>query len=72
MKYSLIIPVFNRPNEVDELLESLTVQTYRNFEVIIVEDGSSVTSLEVCNKYADKLNLKYFSKPNSGPGQRRN
>ena len=72
MKYSLIIPVFNRPNEVDELLESLTVQTYRNFEVIIVEDGSSVTSLEVCNKYADKLNLKYFSKPNSGPGQSRN
>ena len=43
MKYSLIIPVFNRPNEIDELLESLTKQTYRNFEVIIVEDGSSVT-----------------------------
>ena len=37
---SLIIPVYNRPNEVEELLESLTLQSETNFEVIIVEDGS--------------------------------
>ena len=41
MKYSLIIPVYNRPDEVDELLESLTGQTFTDFEVIVVEDGSS-------------------------------
>ena len=38
MKYSIIVPVFNRPNEVDELLTSLTIQTFTNFEVVIVED----------------------------------
>ena len=72
MKYSFIIPVYNRPDEVDELLESLTTQSLKSFEVIIVEDGSSVTCREVCNRYTDKLELKYFEKSNSGPGQSRN
>ena len=72
MKYSIIVPVFNRPNEVEELLESLTHQTIQNFEVIIVEDGSQKPCKEVCDKYTDKLNLKYFMKENSGPGQSRN
>nr|WP_315346158.1 glycosyltransferase [Hoylesella enoeca] len=72
MKYSFIIPVYNRPDEVDELLESLTTQSLKSFEVIIVEDGSSVTCREVCNRYTDKLDLKYFEKSNSGPGQSRN
>ena len=72
MKYSFIIPVFNRPDEVDELLESLTRQRVTDFEVLVVEDGSSVTCEEVCRKYADKLDLHYFMKPNSGPGQSRN
>ena len=72
MKYSVIVPVFNRPDEVDELLESLTRQSLRDFEVIIVEDGSSVGCRSVCDKYADRLDLKYFDKPNSGPGQSRN
>ena len=40
MKYSIIVPVFNRPEEVDELLQSLTQQSYANFDVVIVEDGS--------------------------------
>ena len=40
MKYSIIVPVFNRPDEVDELLESLCHQTFSDFEVVIVEDGS--------------------------------
>ena len=72
MKYSLIVPVFNRPDEVDELLESLKRQTYRNFEVIIVEDGSQVRCEEVVQKYAGLLDVRYFEKPNSGPGQSRN
>lgn len=72
MKYSLIIPVFNRPDEVSELLESLTFQTYNDFEVLIVEDGSTYTCKEVCDKYTDKLNLRYLIKENSGPGQSRN
>ena len=72
MKYSFIIPVYNRPDEVDELLESLTRQSCTGFEVIVVEDGSAVPCREVCEKYADKLSLQYFSKPNSGPGQSRN
>ena len=72
MFYSVIIPVFNRPDEVDELLDSLTRQNYKNFEVIIIEDGSSIPCQTVTEKYADKLNVHYFVKPNSGPGQTRN
>ena len=72
MKYSVIVPVYNRPNECEELLESLTHQTQRDFEVIIVEDGSSVPCREVVERYADKLAVHYYDKPNSGPGQTRN
>ncbi len=72
MKYSLIVPVFNRPDEVDELLESLTRQTLKDFEVVIVEDGSEVRCEEVVNRYAGQLDVHYFEKPNSGPGQSRN
>lgn len=72
MKYSLVIPVYNRPDEVDELLESLTHQSYKDFEVIVVEDGSSVLCVDVVAAYATHLNVKYYGKPNSGPGQTRN
>ncbi len=72
MKYSFVIPVYNRPDEVDELLQSLTAQQYTDFEVIVVEDGSAVPCSQVCLSYADKLNLHYYSKDNSGPGQSRN
>ena len=72
MRYSIIVPVYNRPDEVDELLESLTNQSVKDFEVIIVEDGSSIPCKEVCDKYNDKLDLNYYNKPNSGPGQSRN
>ena len=72
MKYSIIVPVFNRPEEVDELLLSLTQQSYTDFDVVIVEDGSQQPCKGVCNKYSDKLNLQYFMKENSGPGQSRN
>ena len=72
MKYSIIVPVFNRPDEVDELLESLTRQTCRDFEVVIVEDGSEVRCEDVVQRYANRLPVRYFEKPNSGPGQSRN
>ena len=72
MRYSVIIPVYNRPDEVDELLQSLTVQHFKGFEVVVVEDGSSIPCKGVVDRYADRLNIKYFSKPNSGPGQTRN
>ena len=72
MKYSFIIPVYNRPDEVDELLDSLTRQTIRDFEVVVVEDGSSVPCKEVVDKYADRLTIHYYNKANSGPGQTRN
>ena len=55
MKYSFIIPVYNRPDEVDELLDSLTRLKLRDFEVIVVEDGSSVSCKEVVDRYADRL-----------------
>lgn len=73
MFFSLIIPVFNRPEEVEELLESLSHQDYKeDFEVIIVEDGSSVSSNAVVEKYKEKLNISYHFKKNSGPGDSRN
>ena len=72
MKYSIIVPVFNRPDEVDELLESLCSQTLKDFEVVIVEDGSQIPCKDVCDKYANILDLHYYFKPNSGPGQSRN
>ena len=72
MKYSIIVPVFNRPDEVDELLESLCHQEEKDFEVIIVEDGSKKLCKDVCDKYAGILDLYYYYKENSGPGQSRN
>ena len=72
MKYSIIVPVFNRPDEVDELLQSLTEQTLTDFEVIIVEDGSKNPCKDVCDKYTGILDLHYYNKENSGPGQSRN
>lgn len=73
MLFSLIIPVYNRPDEIQELLESLVVQNFdRPFEVVIVEDGSTITCKHIVEVYENKLNLSYFFKPNSGPGDSRN
>ena len=71
-KYSFVIPVYNRPDEVDELLESLAGQTYTDFETVVVEDGSSLPCQDVVAKYTDRLSISYYNKPNSGPGQTRN
>jgi len=72
MKFSIIIPVFNRPNEVDELLESLLKQNYNEFEVIIVEDGSQIDCKSIINKFKEKLDIQYFQKENGGPAMARN
>ena len=72
MKYSIIVPVYNRPDEVDELLASLLHQEEKDFEVIVVEDGSQVPCGDVCQRYAGRMELRYYEKPNSGPGQSRN
>jgi glycosyltransferase involved in cell wall biosynthesis len=71
-KYSIIVPVYNRPDEIQELLESLTKQTYADFEVLIVEDGSSLRCEQVVMPFTARLNLRYFYKVNEGPGPSRN
>lgn len=72
MRYSVIIPVYNRPDEVDELLQSLACQPRNDVEVLIVEDGSSTPCQHIVAQYSDRLNIHYFEKPNSGPGESRN
>ncbi len=73
MYFSFIIPVYNRPEEIDELLQSLILLDFdTTFEVVIIEDGSSVKCEDVIKKYKEKLDISYFFKPNSGPGDSRN
>ena len=71
-RYSVIVPVYNRPEEIRELLESLTQQTVTDFEVIIVEDGSEKRCDAVVDEFRDRLHVQYIFKPNSGPGPSRN
>ncbi len=73
MQFSIIIPVYNRPDEITELLESLVLSDYdQPFEVVIVEDGSSITCKEVVDSFDSKLAISYYYKDNSGPGDSRN
>ena len=71
--YSIIIPVFNRPQEIDDLLNSITIQTFKeDFEVIVIEDGSQLSSKGIVEKFASNLDAKYLYKENSGAGNSRN
>lgn len=73
LEYSLVIPVYNRPDEIEELLESLSKQTYtKPYEVVIVEDGSTLPSDKVVDSYSSKLDIRYHFKKNTGPGHSRN
>jgi len=73
MYFSLIIPVYNRPDEIDELLESLVLSDYdKPFEVVIVEDGSSIPCKNNLEKFVNQLDISYYFKENSGPGDSRN
>jgi glycosyltransferase involved in cell wall biosynthesis len=71
-KYSIIIPVYNRPDELQELLECLVTQTYQHFEVVIIEDGSVTKCDKVVDDFADKLEINYFFQENTGQGFARN
>ena len=70
--FSVIVPVYNRPNEIEELLSTLIHQKYKNFEVLIVEDGSSIASENVIQRFRDRLNIRYFFKQKEGPSAARN
>ncbi len=72
MLFSLIVPVYNRPGEVDDLLRSLAAQTDRGFEAIFVEDGSTVSCQPQCDRYAGEFAIKYFYKDNEGRSIARN
>ncbi|MCB0480775.1 MAG: glycosyltransferase [Flavobacteriales bacterium] len=72
LSFSIIVPVYNRPDEVRELLESLKKQTFKTFEVLIIEDGSTEKCEDVCDLYRSDLNIRYIFKANSGPGPSRN
>ncbi len=72
IELSLIIPLYNRPDEIRELLESLVLQSDSDFEVVVVEDGSQDKSETIVDSFSEKLSLQYYFKENSGPGQSRN
>ena len=73
INFSFIIPVFNRPDEIQELLQSFVeLKTNLDYEIVIVEDGSRLDSKQVVEVFTSKLNISYFFKENSGPGDSRN
>jgi glycosyltransferase involved in cell wall biosynthesis len=72
MFFSIIIPLYNRPQEIDELLHTLTQQEYTNFEVLVVEDGSTLDARSLVESYQYTLNIRYFVKENEGQGFTRN
>ena len=70
---SFIIPVFNRPNEIRELLDSFSnLISSKDFEIVIIEDGSTMDSKDVIEHFKGHLNISYYKKKNSGPGDSRN
>lgn len=73
IQFSFIIPVYNRPHQIKELLESFKALKYSSaYEIVIVEDGSTICSSEIVASYQDVLDISYYQKPNSGPGDSRN
>ncbi|HET8753419.1 MAG TPA: glycosyltransferase [Salinimicrobium sp.] len=73
LNYSFIIPVYNRPEELRELLQSMQELDFdKSFEVVVVEDGSTESSMEVIAHFSQNLQISYFQTPNTGPGDSRN
>ena len=72
MFFSIIIPLYNRPQEIKELLESLTLQSYKQFEVLVIEDGSVKDAKEIVAAFKGRLDVHYYFKPNEGQGFSRN
>jgi glycosyltransferase involved in cell wall biosynthesis len=72
MLFSIIIPLYNRPQEIKELLETLTLQIYKQFEVLVIEDGSVNGAADIVKRFEGKLDVRYFTKVNEGQGFTRN
>lgn len=72
MRFSVIVPLYNRPEEIRELLESLAEQTFPDFEVLVVEDGSERDARDIVEGFADRLDVRYFWKENTRQGFTRN
>ena len=72
MFFSIIVPLYNRPQEIDELLYTLCKQTYLQFEVLVIEDGSTNDAKNIVSSYSEKLDISYFYKENEGQGFARN
>ena len=72
MFFSIIVPLYNRPQEIDELLHTLCKQTYLQFEVLVIEDGSTNDAKNIVSSYSEKLDISYFYKENEGQGFARN
>lgn len=70
--FSLIVPVYNRPDEIADLLESLCLQTDKGFELVLVEDGSTIPCRTEVERYASRLDIQYYAKPNEGRSIARN
>lgn len=71
-RYSFIIPVYNRPEELRELLETIALQSFNDFEVVVVEDGSEIKSDQVCKDFSNRFVVQYIEQDNTGPGPARN
>ena len=71
-RFSIIIPVYNRPDEMEDLLASLAAQTVKNFEVVITEDGSTIPCRDVCDRYTDRIDIRYYVQENIGRSPARN
>ncbi|MDR2562538.1 MAG: glycosyltransferase [Prevotellaceae bacterium] len=72
MKFSIIVPIYNRPDEAVELLESLNQQSQKNFELVLIEDGSTLPCSDIVSLYADKIEINYITKSNTGRSDTRN
>ncbi len=70
--FSIIVPIYNRPDEADELLKSLVEQTRKNFELVLVEDGSTKPCADVVSRYSSQISIRYITKPNTGRSDSRN
>ncbi|MEG1585583.1 MAG: glycosyltransferase [Bacteroidales bacterium] len=69
--FSIIIPVYNRPEEMKELLDSLAAQSYKDFEIVVIEDGSTRKCDSLLNSYRSRMEITYFFKPNTGQSDSR-
>ena len=72
LSFSIIITVYNRPDEVAEFLKSLTYQTYKEFEVLVVEDSLTNPCESVCKEFSNRLSIRYFFVPPTGRSEKRN